>query len=336
MLRNHLDSSYGKLLRNFISEIDNDPNNNLFKPLFSAPDNLVLDIFSLKLRKSHEKEALNQDLNRYYETIYSGCSETYGSHITTGTLPLPPGNKERPPDLSTAYHNIWGSIACSRIGGEFLNLANGGASAISILDDYMYQTRKYGAPKNLLVLFPRIDTRLPFVNDPDVLISKPADDEFFDVNEYVYATQVAEDSAIQKLSKRPHAIQSVMSGTYTAYLNLQAILTLELLCDLSNTNLIYSTWSLETAGLIEAANEFATRNSYDMPFKNYIQIDYRIYGSDYDKLVEDLPKNCHQDLAAHPRFSMGLDNSHMGIHAHRPIAENFTDELTKRGYTATL
>lgn len=336
MSQNHLDSSYGKLLRNFISEIKNDPNNNLFKPLFSAPDRLVLDIFSLKLRKSHEKEALNQDLNRYYETIYSGCSETYGSHIATGTLPPMEGDKERPPDLSTAYHNIWGSIVCSQIGGEFLNLATGGASAISILDDYMYQTRKYGAPKNLLVLFPRIDTRLPFVNDPDVLISKPANDEFFELNEYVYATQVAEDGLTQKFSKKPHAIQSVMSGTYAAYLNLQAILTLELLCDLSNTNLIYSTWSLETAGLIEAANEYANTNSYDMPFKNYIQIDYRIYGSDYDKLAEDLPKNCHQDLKTHPLYNIGAENSHMGVHAHAHVAENFLDELTKRGYSVTV
>ena len=335
-MQNHSDSSYGKLLRNSISEIHNDPNNNLFKPLFSAPDHLVSDIFSLKLRKSQEKEALNQDLNRYYETIYSGCSETYGSHIATGTLPLPPGNKERPPDLSTAYPNIWGSIVCSRMGGEFLNLSTGGASAISILDDYMYQTKKYGAPKNLLVLFPRIDTRLPFVNDPEILISEPADGEFFELDEYVYATQVSEYGVTQKFSKRPHAIQSVMSGTYTSYLNLQAILTLELLCTLSNTNLIYSTWSLETAGLIEAANEYASKNLYDIPFKNYIQIDYRIYGSDYDKLAEDLPKDCHQDLKSHPYYLIGLDNSHMGVHAHRHIAENFIDELTKRGYTATL
>jgi hypothetical protein len=259
----------------------------------------------------------------YYETIFSGCSETYGQFIDE--------------DLSLANDFLWGTIVSKSLGTKCVNLGMGGASAISILDDYFYQIKNYGAPKNFFVLYPRIDCRLPFIEDPGYLVdskedhgSRPSEFEVFNaVNVGIYENE-------QKISKRPHVIQKVLARPYVTYLNLQAIINTEALCKLTGTNFIYSSWSIETTSIIEASNEAAKTLNLELPFKNYIKIDYEMIDqSDYQG-ANSIPQDCHKDLSNHPNFYIGRDNSHMGVHAHAHVAENFMEELTQRGYTATL
>lgn len=287
-------------------------------------DDFFLDLVGLKRRHKEARDEQFQDLDKHYETIFSGCSETYGDFIDR--------------DLSAANDYVWGTIVSNYLETKSANLAMGGASAISILDDYLYQIKNYGPPKNFFVLYPRIDCRLPFIEDPGYLINFKGDDEHSYPSEFEIfnAVNIGIYENEQKISKRPHAIQKVLARPYVTYLNLQAILNAEVLCKLTGTNFIYSSWSIETTSIIEASNEAAKFLNLEVPFKNYIKIDYEMIDTDYDQGAMSIPKDCHKELNNHPNFYMGEENSHMGVHAHAHVAKNFIDELTKRGYTATL
>tara|TARA_B110000503_G_scaffold99511_2_gene148871 strand:- start:7889 stop:8338 length:450 start_codon:yes stop_codon:yes gene_type:complete len=133
-------------------------------------------------------------------------------------------------------------------------------------------------------------------------------------------------------AKKPYEVSTVISPTYAIYLNIQSILVLELICELAGINLIYSTWSLETDAVINAANLASLDNRIPIPFKNYIEIDYRTVNNNCEDAAERLPKDCHLNLAEHPQFYIGRQNNHMGVHAHAHVAENFIAELGRRGY----
>lgn len=319
MSRNTSDSEFSREIKNRLvpDEIDE-----FHSKFLSQREDLFLDVFSLRRRRSHDKEALGQNLDRHYETIYSGCSETYGDLIAkegaNGVIDM----------KGTVEHN-WGTIVSNHVGGSFANLATGGASAVSIVDEYMYQIKNFGAPKNLFILFPKIDSRIPFIGDSQYLVSETDPTGDHNPFEYINATRIG-DSGDMVFSKRPHKVQEVVSKTYATYLNIQAILTLETLCTLTKTNLMYSTWSKETSSVLEAANSTAEKYKLEIPFKNYIKTEYYTIGTDCDSGADRISRACHSkhsELEAHPHYYIGRGGSHMGVHAHRHVAENFIAHL---------
>ena len=330
MSQNHSDYSeiFSTILREKLSDYSNQ---GIHRVYTSNNDYFFAQIVGLDRKYKQGRLEQKQNLDRHYDTIFSGCSETYGDFIAG--KPFIDGQHV---DLDPAKPYIWGTIVSEVFGYNYANLAMGGASAISILDDYLYQVKNYGAPKNFFVLYPRIDSRMPFFEDPGYLINLEEPNSTAERDEVFNAVNIGAFEADHKISKRPHLIQEVMSQPYVTYLNLQAILQAEILCKITKTNFMYSSWSLETTSIIEASNEAAEILGSPAPFENYIKIDYHMVGTDYERGAESISWGCHQELQDHRNFYMGEGGSHMGVHSHRHVADNFIEKLTKRGYAATL
>lgn len=323
MSQSRLDSSFfSQHLRNNLKGYEDEDAHRVYR---DAPDDFFVELAGLSYKNKDDHNVKPKKLDRYYETIYSGCSETFGDHLIGDSPSL-----DQELDLANSNKYIWGTIVSEHVGQSYANLAVGGASAISILEDYRHHIKKYGAPKNLFILYPRIDCRLPFFEDPKHLINLKEDGEGYSNFEIFNAINIGIYDNEVKMSKRPHFIQEILSRPYVTYLNIQAILQMETLCQLSGTRFIYSTWSIETSSIIEAANSAAVDLDLDLPFSGYIKTDYGIISTDYPSGEDSLPQGCHEDLKDHPNYYMGRDNSHMGVHAHRHVAENFIAKLDKQ------
>lgn len=324
VLQNH--SDYSEIFSTILREkLSGHSNEGIHRVYTSNTDGFFSQIVGLTRKYRGGRALQKQDLDRHYDTIFSGCSETYGDFIAGA--PFVDGQDV---DLEAARPYIWGTIVSEGLSDSYANLAMGGASAISILDDYLYQVKTYGAPENFFVLYPRIDSRMPFFEDPGYLVNLKEPGATVSKDEVFNAVNIGAFEADHKISKRPHLIQEVMAQPYVTYLNLQAILQSEILCKITETNFMYSSWSLETTSIIEASNEAAEILGKPAPFKNYIKIDYQMVGTDYDKGAQSVSQECHEELQDHRNFYMGEGGSHMGVHSHRHVAENFIKELTKR------
>lgn len=277
------------------------------------------EFFSLDYAYFEDRAISGQNYEKLYDVVFSGCSETTGRLLSDD-------------DSYSESHHVWGKVVSKYYGVDSLNLAIGGASAMSILHDFRDYVNKNGPPKHFLVLFPRLDARIELFQDNLFLINDDNQNESY--RPKVNSTRLGESTA--KYSKAPHKAQDVLSGTYVNFLNVQSILTLETLCAALNINLIYSTWSTESAVLIEEANREALSRGKTIPFKNYIETSFNCLANDHKNAAEQMPTDCHLELSGHPQFYAGYDESHMGAHPHAHIGEEFVAELTKRGYTASL
>lgn len=266
---------------------------------------------NLSSKEFIELFSLSEKLDTTRELIFSGCSETTGEYID---------------DLSL----VWGSVVAATFNYKSLNLSVGGASAFSIVNSLIKQIDSQGAPKHLLILFPRIESRMAVPKDPLALnfLTKTNHDNF------VHNVTGIGDS-VPKYSRVPHNVEEIIPRTLVSYLNIKSILSLEAFCRLAKINLIYSTWSSKTDAIISSANRGAKALGLDQPFPNYINSSYKDNFVNGGYASNALPEKCHLDLANHSLYEHGR-NDHMGIHAQLHIAKDFIEELTKRGYAATL
>lgn len=266
---------------------------------------------NLSSKEFIELFSLSEKLDVTKELIFSGCSETTGEYIN---------------DLSL----VWGSVVATTFSYKSLNLSVGGASAFSIVNSLIKQIDEQGAPKHLLILFPRIESRMAVPRDPLALnfLTEPND------NSFIHNVTGIGDS-VPKYSRVPHNVEEIIPRTLVSYLNIKSILALEAFCRLAKINLIYSTWSSKTDAIISSANRGAKALGFNQPFPNYIESSYKDNFVNGGYASNSLPEKCHLDLANHPLYEQGK-NDHMGVHAQLHIAEDFIKELTKRGYSASL
>lgn len=287
--------------------------NKTFREFFS------LDAFGL----IDELNALGY--KKYYKYVYSGCSETLGEFLSECS-------DTHSVDYNETRKHTWGDIVGSRIGiPESLNLAVGGNSVMGIVSSLIRQVRMHGAPDHIFVLLPNLDSRIAFIGDPNSLISlrNPTDtiSNVSGVGDYE-----------TNYSKKPHMVEEILSKRWTTYLNIQSLLSLEALCEASNINLIYSTWSTATHKVLTAANHIATVDGDPLPFKNYVPSDYRKSAGDIGCMIaaNSIDKGCHSNDTNHPRWGIGRGGHHMGAHAHLHIADIFAQELKNRGIPLSL
>lgn len=292
------------------------------EPLLSLKDDMdYLLTFSMEHQHLFEKTWRGSDYNKYYDTVYAGCSETTGQCLA-----------DIDSDFSEA-HNSWGDVALKALGErEWLNISTGGASAASIVSSLLVHIKKNGAPKRILVLLPHIDTRTTMPMDKNWYrrLHNPSNSEYEFIDN---VTDIGHSDV--KYSKRPHYIEEVISPVFVTYLNVQALIFLEHICKISGIELAYSTWSGSTHAIIKSANEAAIALDRAIPFPNYFEVDYRDVGYGPYHACDSLPRDCHSELSNHKYFRYGR-NDHMGTHAHAHIAENFIKELTRRSNTATV
>jgi hypothetical protein len=275
---------------------------------------LSLDRFATK------DQLYDQDYERYYKYVYSGCSETMGEYLSDAP-------KDSPFDYEKTKKLIWGQLV-----GEYLdtpdnlNLGMGGASILGITTGLVQHIRANGAPEHLLLLLPNPDTRITLVQDSHTLVSSNK-----------FNRLISDIGGIgdleSKYSKKPHAAEDVLSRRWATYLNIQSLLTIEELCKALKINLVYSTWSTVLHRLLTAGNLLAQRGGDPIPFANYIVSDYQKSGGKGGCIhaADNMKKDCHYNDKNISVWDIGRGGDHMGAHAHIHMAELFIEELANRG-----
>lgn len=254
-------------------------------------------------RIQNEYRPQDQDLNKNYEFIFSGCSQTHGDHITKPLVP------------EGDYNAIWGFQVANKYNKQGLNLGMGGWSAQSILKGLMNHFQQNGHPKVLLVLYPDFG-RVEAVDSDK--IKMPEQLNFNDIVQHWYLNSI-DDKRFQRVSKSPYDPVNVLPWTFSLYHNLQSILLLQQYCNTNNIYFKYSSWDYNANILLKLLkNNFSEYSNYCEP-----------------TTLDFLPstfftQDCHldiQDQFSKNIWNAGIDKEHMGIHQHIHIAERFIEEL---------
>lgn len=291
--------------------------------LYDISDHNFRQIFSIDVPLRSGKDQTSQEYDKHYKYIYAGCSETLGLYLSAADA-LEAANYQ------DVKRNIWGDIVGKSIGLiDSLNISSGGASVMGIANSLIRQIRLYGAPEHVFMLLPNLDSRVTFLSDPSRLISNNKNNDLLSeigtIGEYE-----------TNYSKAPHLVEEVLTKRWTTYLNIQSLIALEAICSAEGINLIYSTWSTSTHKVLTSANSLAIDSGSSAPFKNYIPSNYRKSAGGCIDAAEAIPKDCHPNISDHPRWFIGLGDTHMGAHAHVHIADLFLAELLKRGFSFNL
>ena len=278
------------------------------------------ELFSLMPTNKVDRLISEQDFNKHYDLFIAGCSET------TGRLLHPTTDKK-----AEESKHIWGVTPANYLGfaNDFLNISSGGISAQGIVNSIFAQIRNNGLPKHILVLFPRLDTRMTIIQDADTLIDKDSKRNVDSIYPIAFASTIGNN--ILNYVKRPFGVSEVLPQSLAIYINIQSILALETFCKAAGVNLIYSTWNKESNSLLKAANDTSKGLKNSIPFENYLDLTYQVEGNKNGTAWKDLPDSCHLTHKEHPRFYRGMLN-HFGIHMHSHIGQDYKEELKIRGF----
>lgn len=256
---------------------------------------------------SNRYRPLGQDLNKNYEFVFSGCSQTHGDHVT-------------PPLVSHGDHNyIWGFQIANKYNKEALNLGMGGWSVEAIHKGLMHHFRQNGHPKVLLVLLPDFG-RMSFV-DNEKIISK----DLLNVHELVQHLfiQPWDETEYESISKAPHYAHTVLPWTQSLYTSIQHLLLLDRYCEMNNIYFKYSSWDHNANLLLKILKNILPE------YKNFVEPKAlnTLRLKEHNKVMgivchEDIKNNYPSDI-----WDSGIDNAHIGIHQHMHIAEEFMEQI---------
>lgn len=243
----------------------------------------------------------NQDLNKNYEFVFSGCSQTQGHYLC-------------PPLVKNGSHkNIWGFQIADKYEKQALNLGMGGWSAQAILKGLMHHFIKNGNPKVLFVLYPDFG-RVESVDSDKTTMPKRLNN-----NEIVqhWFLMPEDDHKVNKISTLPHDPINVIPWTFALYHNLQSIIMLDQYCKQNNIYFKYSSWDNTSNIILKLLKE------HFVEYSNYCEPTTL----DFSKSVF-AKMDCHKNRETSSTWNIASDNKHIGIHQHLHIAELFMSEVS--------
>lgn len=280
----------------------------IFKHLNENLNNLQSNVKHLKAFYSLQDEKSegyyipkNQNLDKNYDLIFSGCSQTNADYICPPQYPL--GNHE----------DIWGFQVANYFNKNALNLGISGYGIYQIIRRVFYQIFTNGNPKVVLILFPDYGRlAMPYTKN---LKSKRIANIDLIQHYYLFGENIE-----KTISKSPYAVEDIFDITIPLFYNLQSILLLENYCKSNGIYFKYSSWHGATNILFELLKE--NTESY----QGYISIDSNKW---LDSSKMTIFNDCHLDIKERVGdiFEIAPDNLHMGIHRHCHIAETFIERI---------
>jgi hypothetical protein len=288
------DSVFNKLSIDFLDLLNNyDKNQVKAKSFFTFDQQIFSFLYNPK----------DQDFNKNYEFVFSGCSQTHGDHVS-------------PPLAQSGNHkNIWGFQIADNYNKEVLNLGMGGFSAQSILKGLINHFVKNGNPKVLFVLYPDFG-RIEGV-DSDKLKMETVLNEV-EIIQHWYLDS-SDDKRLDKISLLPHDPINVIPWHFALYHNLQAIILLDQYCKQNNIYFKYFSWDYTSNIILKLLKEHFNE------YSNYCEPDTLDFS---EQTFQNM--TCHKDIKdMHSKdlWNVGIDKEHIGIHQHTHIAEMFLKEL---------
>lgn len=264
----------------------------------------ILSFFTFNQQlESHQYRPQDQDFNKKYDFVFSGCSQTHGDHIT------------KPLVKDGDHQDIWGFKISNHYNVEALNLGMGGWGAESILKGLMHHFQKNGNPKVLLVLYPDLG-RIEGVDSNKMQMKTPLNRVELIQHWFLHPQH---DLNINKISTKPHDPSDVIPFTHAVYKNLQSILILNEYCKQNNIYFKYSSWDFLSNTLLKALSEILPE------YSNYILPETMEFKNSKFKTL-----TCHKDIKATKQkkiWDCGIDNYHMGIHQHIHVYEQFKNRI---------
>lgn len=278
--------------------------------LFANDKKSLNQFFSFDSSRDSCDYVEDQDRNKYYDFVFSGCSETHGEYISKPFV--------EKGDVS----KIWGFQVAKNLNMEKpLNLGMGSFSAHVIVKDLVNHCIKNGNPKMILVLFPDLG-RFPYVKNNKITSSYLANN-----HDYIQTFPLHQQSEkiVPPISKSPHEAHEILSYKQSVYVNIQSIIFFEQFCKSNNIYFKYATWDYLANKIIKKSKDI-----YPDLYNGYIESDFDKWHNWKKEKHPDL-KKCHLELKDKHKnlFDYGWDNQHMGIHRHTHIAESFIEEYKK-------
>lgn len=237
------------------------------------------------------------------DLVSLGCSQTFGVGIPA--------------------ESVWSSLIASELGLSYANLATPGWSVQAMVQNFFSYCSKYGNPKIVTALLPDpYRMVLPVNSDFISYESNRSSNAIYIEDAYLFngTTKAA------KFSERPHKADHVIPPELPFYISMQMLHILIQYCKSSNIQLLWGTWH---AGF---NNMFRLKDSLNIneDFYGYIDIDIKEFNlsSCHLDLLSQYGDNFYHGLDCRPdKAAPSLDTSHLGIHAHRHIADKFIEHL---------
>ena len=255
----------------------------------------------------------NQNLNKSYDLIFSGCSETTSAYLS---------------DDRDTYDGseVWGAIVAKNLGVDSLNLGLGAAGAYEISRALISQFRKNGNPKTLLCLYPDLG-RLNIPSDSNFLVDNTSTKVGIRYSQI--SSQIPSSTYQPTYSKRPHLKEDIIPNLLPVWLNLQSILFLEQYCLSNNIKFFYSSWSSQASAILSLINNLSLDRYGHKSYPGYIDTDpdgWSLYK--YDTPNCGVENHAQASVKSDKYFDIGSDGKHMGKHRHMHIADIFTKVLS--------
>jgi hypothetical protein len=270
----------------------------------NSESNQIKSFYSLSDGKEHGYlRPLNQNLNKNYDLIFSGCSQTNFDYLC-------------PPNYPDGDHKyIWGFQVANYFNKEALNLAICGDGIYQIVRKIFYQIFKNGNPKVILILFPDYG-RLTMPHTENLKSKINKDSPEFIKNYYLFGHSIDRSSVF----KSPYYVEDIFDATIPLFYSLQSILLLENYCRANGIYFKYSSWHGATNVLFELLKE----NTSD--YQGYTSVDSNTW---LDASRMTLFKECHLHIKNQVGdiFEIAPDEIHMGIHRHCHIADTFIERI---------
>lgn len=282
----------------------------IISQIFENDEKSLNQFFSFDSSRQNWSYLGNQCRNKYYDFVFSGCSETHGEYIAASYV--------EGGDIS----KIWGFQVAKELNlGKPLNLGMGSFSAHVIVKDLINHCIKNGNPKMILVLFPDFG-RFPHVKNNKIKSSHLPNN-----HDYIqhFTLQQHFEKEFPPLSKAPHEAYEVLSYKQSVYVNLQSIIFLEQFCKSNDIYFKYASWDYLANLIFKKAKDL-----YPDLYSGYIESDFNNWHN-WKKIHHPRLQECHLDLKDNYKtiFDYAWDGHHMGIHRHTHIAESFIEEYKK-------
>jgi uncharacterized protein YqgQ len=253
--------------------------------------------------------------------LFSGCSVTYG--------------------VGLPIEYVWHEQLIKSLGGTYASVAMHGDSVVGQILKIFAYIKQFGHPKNIVALFPDFNRFLVF-NNPNLLAAEQfftntnsklfnwafVDNKDAQTNNYInFASKMNANTSNNHHDtvyfKKPLVADEVMTEELSHFYASQLINILEMYCNASGINLVYSTWDLKSELVFEDIQEHSL-------FNNYISVNVKEW-EDADGTLKTLP--CHNELKIDAHFDTamdrgnGIEHAHFGLHRHIHYYETFLNYI---------
>jgi hypothetical protein len=261
--------------------------------------------------------------------IFSGCSQTFGIGV---------------PD-----DGVWPKFVADTLDATYVNLSMLGAGMEWITDSIYRYVHTFGKPKRgIMVLAPDMYRLDQMVNNNVNGCPSPSISDYLpqyyseDAKDVRLVTYHLKHKDPVSFLKKPFPIEDTTIEEESIRRTIKAIKDLEIFCAQADIPLIWGTWH-------DSLDELSNNLPAEYAFDNYIQVSKLSWESRFDGVdgVRDylVDKNgkdltCHSEqgelyplafYAGTDRFKFNDGQSHMGVHKHIHVADEFARKALELG-----